>query len=283
MNTKVNFILLAGGYGTQFRNHYPNIHSSLIPIHNNPCICILLETILSLNNLVDTVYIICFQRYASSFHKEISRRFYNEYKIKLVEIEDTNGTAASLQLFLNQTSLLNPNLCILNSNIPLISKMILQDFIMDCYHSSIKLAVSNLKKNVDEYEKVIHSENPIIESHLNKNIDSFEFIFLNMFFIKQNILQKYINFINSNLYSTKYEIYDIFQYISEYKKELFLIHSYIANKEFILLNSMEDKNYIEDIYSEKKNAIFISSCYELWKKFENLENRISFLENKIQN
>jgi len=199
-------------------------------------------------------------------------------------VEDNDGSALSIKTVIDQYSnFLQENLCILHSNIPLISIYSLRDFLTECiaHSNSVQLCVSNLNKNVDDYDKIIHyNDNYIIESHLNPNLSIFEYIYCNLFYIPKKILIETISTVPKNEYSQGYEIFDIFKSIKE-KIKLYIIHSYIANKEFILLKSYDDKNLIEEIHMEKKNAFFITQCYEFWKKFDSLENRIHIIENKL--
>lgn len=282
MNSKFSFILLAGGFGTSLREHYPNIHKSLIPINNIPSICILLETLLQLDEFIQIIYIICFKRYASSFHKQISKRFYNNYKIKLISVEDNEGSALSCKFFMDHHTIESDNICILNSNIPLLSFYTLSEFINNSIDKTINICVSNLKKNIEDYEKFVNQDDTLfIESHLNLDIENNDFIYCNLFFIKKTILKNSLLNLQKNSYSHEYEIFDIFNYLNLNINNFYIVNSYVANKEFILLKSNDDKNMIEDFFIEKKNAIFITQCYEFWKKFDSLENRIHFLENKF--
>jgi bifunctional N-acetylglucosamine-1-phosphate-uridyltransferase/glucosamine-1-phosphate-acetyltransferase GlmU-like protein len=279
MNSKFNFIILSGGYGTSFRDLYPNSHKYLIPINNIPVICIILENLLYLSEYIENIYILCFSKYINSYHKEISRRFYNNYKIKIINIHDNEGTAKSLQEFFLNNTLNNDNLCIMNSNIPLISKFTLQDFLIDTNNTQVLILASNLKKNILDYEKI--TDNLLIESHKNVNYIDFKYIFCNLIFIKTYILLEYLYKIEKNNYTLEYEYYDIFKLLNPNYLKLFIINSYIANKECILLKNHEDKDYIQEIHLENKNAAFITQSYHFIKKFESIENRLAFIEKKI--
>jgi len=281
MNFKVSVVLLSGGYGTAFRETYPSLHKSLIPIHNTPSICILIETLLQLEDYIDMIYIVCFRRHAVSFHKEISRRFYNNYRLQIVSVEENQGTTVSFQSFLTQQPNVSSNLCILYSNMPLISQYTLREFMSQCKHQNKVIAVSSLKKNVLDYHKIVtHHDNEreafrIISRH-DTDLPSFDYIFCNLFFIKTVSLLE--GSLNLNPHSQEYEIFDILPpCLSD---ELYIIHSYVAVRECTLLVSTEDKEFIEESYTERKNAFFITQCYQIWKKIESYDHRLHLLEQR---
>ncbi|NDE15016.1 hypothetical protein EBZ80_08815 [bacterium] len=54
-----------------------------------------------------------------------------------------------------------------------------------------------------------------------------------------------------------------------------------AAKECAVLRSHEDKNYLEEVYMENRNADFIYQFYSLWKRCSLIESRLESLEEKM--
>lgn len=279
MTTKYSFIILAGGFGTSFQVSYPSVPKSLIPLGHNPSICILLETLLDLQNLLDTIYVIVFDRHLESFKKEINRWFMNKEIIKIISVPDTEGTATSVQHFLDTHPCKNEDLIILYSNMPLIHRSTLKDFMFQCAqeNSVANILVSKIKNNKD-YEKAIIVEDKAtkIVSFLDMDCSS-EYCFLNTLFIKKTLLENLLPLIEPNPLTTEFEINDIVSLLPE-GSDFYVLNPYQANKECILVKKTEDKNFAEEVYLEHRNSHFIHQCYGLWKKCDTFENRLNYIE-----
>jgi bifunctional N-acetylglucosamine-1-phosphate-uridyltransferase/glucosamine-1-phosphate-acetyltransferase GlmU-like protein len=286
INNNISVIILAGGFGTSLQTYYSNIPKALIPIGHNPCICILLETLIEFDDIISDIHIVIFERYYDLFCKEISRWFYNNKKIKIISINDTQGTAKSIEYIMdNKFDNMNNDILILHSNMPLISKITLKDFIYNYKNKNFKfLSLVSKLTNKNEYDKALIIDNDNIKEivYFKEIVDhsQFEYSFLNTILIKKTLLQALIKTITINTLSEEFHIIDIFKN-SEIKSKAYVLNPYIANKECVIIKKNEDKNFAEENYLERRNIMFINQCYSLWKKCEIFENRISFLEKKI--
>lgn len=284
MKTKLSTILLAGGFGTSFQSIYPSIPKPLIPLGHNPCVCILLETLLQISE-IDNIFVLIFKRHLSNFEKEINRWFFNKKNIFLIPLDDTPGTAKSIEKMIHHKQL-HENVLILYSNMPLLTKSTILDYINHYYEneSSMMILVSRLK-NYQNYDHVIihddHHVVDIIDKVMQSNTAIPHYCYLNSMIMKLSILLENIKNIDCNSITKEYDIKDIIKIYQSKGISYHLLNSYIANKECIIINKIEDKNYAEEIYMEQRNSIFIYQCYGLWKKCEIFENRLSNLESKL--
>lgn len=284
MNQKLSVIILAGGFSTSLAQFNPGTPKALIPLGHNPCICILIESILELSSFIDKIYVLFFKKYKAMFEKEIKRWFQNMDNIIMVSQDDPPGTGKSIELFLQEhDDSIHENLLILHSNMPLLSKTTMKDFITESFieKADKNILISKIN-NYKEYHQV-----EIQKERVQKIVDKSDqvsnerpFCFMNTIFIKKSILQSLVPRIPLDPFDNEYKIYkmveldpDGFQY--------FVMNPYIANKECVLIYRQEDKNFAEEIYLEYRNTIFIHQCYGLWKKCEIFENRINQIEDVL--
>lgn len=284
MCNNFSVIICAGGFGTSFQSSYPSTPKPLVPLGHNPSICILLETVLELDE-IDTIYILIFKRHLDLFQKEINRWFYDKSNIVLYPLPDTQGTGKSIEHLVNKNKIKSENLIIMYSNMPLISKITLKDMI-HCFTSenqSLQCLVSKLK-NKNEYDGTVLLDNEILKEIIpviETPTSSSDYSFLNIILIKRDLLSQLIPKLCAHKMTGEYYITDI---IKNYKKgaNVFIINPYIANKECVIVKKMEDKNFAEEIYMEHRNIMFINQCYGLWKKCEIFENRLQFIETALK-
>jgi len=279
MKKKFSIIILAGGFGTSLQILYPSIPKALVPLGHVPSLCIQIETLLELDNLIDNIYVLVFKRHLYSFEKEINRWFYNNEKIKIISLPDCQGTAKSIDFFLQQKDLMNEHIIIIYSNIPLISKFTLKDFLIHCTNQEQDLIaiVAKLKKK-KEYDYAIINNNEDLVKINSQDVS--EFYFLNVFYIEKKILNL-IPKIKPDENTKEYNINEIVG-LYEGKKGIYILNPYIANKECIIINKLEDKNFAEEIYLENRNANFIHQCYGLWRQCEQFENRLYYIEKILE-
>jgi len=281
MNHKFNVILLAGGFGTSFQMLYPSVPKALIPLGHNPCICILLETLLELPD-IESIHVLAFERHLERFKKEINRWFFNYNTITITSLPDTQGTAKSIEYFLKQNPIKNSNILILQSNMPLVSKITLKDLMYNFVQqeNDILCLISKLKNT--EHDKAIVENNERVTEIVPWNQDTLlEFCFLNIMAIKLSVLEKNISKISCNPETNEYNITDIVK-CHDKKASAYILNPYVANKECISIRKVDDKNFAEEVYMEHRNSMFITQCYGLWKKCEIFENRLQFLERIVE-
>jgi hypothetical protein len=283
MNHKFNVILLAGGFGTTFQMIYPSVPKALIPLGHNPCICILIETLLELQD-IENIHVLAFERHVDRFKKEINRWFFNHNRITITSLPDTPGTAKSIEYFLTKKMIKSPNILLLHSNMPLISKNTIRDLMAHFLEqgNDIMCLVSKLKNT--ENDTVVLENNETIVRIISGSKDSessSDFCFLNTMAIKLDVLEKNLPKIVCHPETNEYNITDIVKH-NESKSGIYMLNPYMANKECIMIRKVDDKNFAEETYMEHRNAMFIHQCYGLWKKCEIFENRLQFLESVIE-
>uniref|UniRef100_A0A6C0K5S2 MobA-like NTP transferase domain-containing protein n=1 Tax=viral metagenome TaxID=1070528 RepID=A0A6C0K5S2_9ZZZZ len=286
MKSKCTVFILAGGFGTSFQLLYPSVPKPLVPLGHNPSLCILLETLLELSDHIDHIYILVFERHCEKFKREIFRWFYNDHdRIHLITMPDPQGTAKSIQYALEDLkkkgTMVERHLLLLHSNMPLISKITLADFIQHSLTEDSEEPVSVLVskiKNLDN-ERVVVSDEDRITAIVPSPHPS-PFCYLNTIMIHRVILEHLVDRIEQNTATSEYDIEQIVALYSTGAK-MFCIHPYVANKECIIIRKVDDKNFAEEMYMEHRNNIFIQQCYGLWKKCNVFESRLSFLESKI--
>lgn len=276
---KHNFtvFLLAGGFGTSFQMMYPSIPKALIPLGHNPCICILLETLLEIGE-IDCINVLVFERHLEKFKKEISRWFFNHNIINVISLPDTQGTSKSIEYMLEKHAIENENILILHSNMPLISKITLQDMMNHFIEQKENLMclVSKLK-NTENERAVVKNNEQIIDISTSA---SSEYSYLNTIAIKLSLLKELIPKIDCTPDTNEYNIHDIVKLAK--KSAIYNLNPYTANKECVMIKKTDDKNFAEEIYMEHRNANFIHQCYGLWKKCDIFENRLQFLESIVE-
>ena len=273
MNNNISVIILS------FENNnvmHPGVPSGLISLGHYPCVCVLLETLLQFEEIVSDIHLLIRNEDMDLYKKEVSRWFYEAAKIFLYPI-DEQGECKTMRVFLDdRKNSLQDNILILYSNIPLISKITLKDFISSHgnQHARFSSMISRLN-NVNPFYKTRLIENRYIKEIGSLN-ETFDYSLLNTFIIDKLLLDDLISGLVSR------DINELFQIIheSEDGSEIFILSPYIANKEFIMIQNFQDKNFAENIFLERRNLAFINQCYGLWKKCETLENRLESLEQK---
>lgn len=285
MKLRCTVFILAGGFGTSFQLLHPSVPKPLIPLGHNPCLCILLETLIELSDLIENIHILVFERHMERFKKEISRWFFHSMdRIHILAMPDTQGTAKSIRYALDQLkNTTERHILLLHSNMPLISKITLADFIQHSLTEDVDEPLSVLVskiKNQENERVVLSKEDPSRITAIVRAPHPSAFSFLNTFMIHRSLLEELIDRVETDTVSSEYEIANIVA-LSTTGAKMFCVHPYVANRECIIIRKADDKNFAEEMYMEHRNNIFIQQCYGLWKKCNTFESRLSYLEDKI--
>lgn len=251
-------------------NFISDLSAGLTPLGYYPSICVLIQTLLELEESINDIHVLVLNQDLEYYKKEISRWFYDSSKI-FIHASQTTGQVHHLKSLLNNKKIsLQKEILILYSNIPMISKLTIKDFILNhCQKNLLFSSILSKLKNIHSFYKTsITTDQKIISFGFDKELD---YSILNTFLINKKTLEHYIWKLDNEC--------EFINLVME-GSSVYIISPYTANKEFIMIQNIHDKNYAENIYLEKRNMIFIHQCYELWKKYESIEHRLNCLEQK---
>jgi bifunctional N-acetylglucosamine-1-phosphate-uridyltransferase/glucosamine-1-phosphate-acetyltransferase GlmU-like protein len=201
---------------------------------------------------------------------------------------DTQGTAKSVRFALDELKKKSVSterhLLLLHSNMPLISKITLLDFIQCALNEDAEEPVSILVskiKNADNEKVVVTDTDTTRTTSIVPGSHISPYCFLNSFIVHRSVLDTLVDRVEGDPLTSEYDINRIVA-LHPTGAKMFCVHPYVANRECVIIRNADDKNFAEEMYMEHRNNIFIQQCYGLWKKCNVFESRLSYLESKIQ-
>lgn len=241
---------------------------SQIPLGNNPSICVLIETLLEISSKIIIFTLIS----NKTLQKEIIRWFQHSF-ITIQYIESYDKLYESYNEYI-----LNHNydpILIMNCRYPLISNNIIKEFLEFHNDENISLLISKMDIPEDHYRIKIDDNSKLIcipPFSSNYLFNSLDFKCIHECFI-----------INSNFKFKENNFLEMINGLDINNIRLHEIPLYIGRKELICIRNKDEYQYAEEIYTQKRNFIFINQCYNILQKCETFDKRLDLLEKKCIN
>lgn len=223
----------------------------LVPLAHNPCLCILLETVLAVPGVEETLVLVCpDQRVA--IQAEINRRFPEERVRVVVE-----GWAEALD------GLDDDRVLVVQAEFPLISRLTLLRLVRQQSQDGGAVLLASRLRNHGSYTGLSEDGFRLYPDNNEEGT-----CFLGAAVAPAHAFTPLLALLEQNADSV----------VALGRPGLFWLSPAVAAKECLVLRSLEDKNYMEEVYMENRNADFIYQFYGLWKKCSHIESRLEALE-----
>ena len=265
MKKELLFIILAGGY----QDSSLLMPQALVPLGHHPMICILLKTILGLDQEIK-VHIIASLSHKGLFEKEMKRWF----PLDRVEIFGSTGstTSSSLVQFLSKQDWTpEQSFYVLQSNAPFLSHATLEHFLhVSADVPSAVLGISKTKWNED---RGLHPM--VVREGRVETIG--QGVWTEMGFLGASKFS--MGMASTSLFScSKY--HDMVALLEE--KPLFVrIASFPAELDSIQIRTTGDKTFAEHKFMERQHADYLTQCYCIWKECKTMDERLFKIEQQL--
>jgi len=264
MKKEIRFIIMAGG----FQESSLLIPHALVPLGHHPMICILVKTILSLDQDI-TIHVIASLPHQALFEREMKRW----YPSAVIEVFGATGStpSASLHQFLFAKQWDPEVSCyILQSNAPLLSLGTLDHFLrVSAKASSAVAGIPRTKWNEDRglHHLVINEEEGRVLAIEKTPFTDVGFLSVAKF--PTRLLLEHLPVCAS--------YHEMVARLEE-KPVLVRVPSFPVELDSLQIRSPADKTFVEHKFMEKQHADYLTQCYCIWKECRNLEARIEALE-----
>lgn len=242
--------IMAGGLGKRMESNIPKVIHKL---NNIPLIIHVINTALQLN---PKKILIIVGKYKIEIEEEI-KKYINqniiEKNIEYIIQKEPLGTGHAIRCCINYfKNNINSNILILSGDVPLISKNTLLKFINS--DKNISLLINEIN-NPYGYGRILLKNNnfdKIIEEKDTNNTEKLiNIVNSGIYYIKSELLVKYLPSINNNNKQNEYYLTDILEIIKNREKiniNLFLLEKN-KNYEILGVNTKEQLIFLEQTYN----------------------------------
>ena len=266
MRKEIRFMILAGG----FQESSLLIPHALIPLGHHPMICILLKTILSLDQDT-TIHVIASLPHQALLEREMKRWFPTEP----IEVFGSTGSTPSESLvqFLSAKKWDPEASChVLQSNAPLVSHATLDHFLRASTKASSAVAgIPKTKWNEDRglHNLVVGDDGDCV--HAIEKTPFTDVGFLSVAKYPAGVLLEHLPGCAS-----------YHEVVARLEKKPLLVRvpSFPVELDSLQIRSPADKTFVEHKFMEKQHADYLTQCYCIWKECRNMEARIQALESQ---
>jgi len=215
MNQNLIVTILAGGEGKRMNSNIPKV---LHMFNEKPMLVKIIETVMLIN---PKKIIIITGKYNDLIQETIAKYINNtESLIKYIIQDKQLGTGHAIKCCLpyyNEYYNENEKILILNGDMPLITKDILDKFIFNSNNFLLNILVSKMD-NPTGYGRIIYIDNKFIKIVEEKDCNEYEkkinIINSGIYIVDSNILQKYIPLIENNNSQKEYYLTDIVKIVN---------------------------------------------------------------------
>jgi UDP-N-acetylglucosamine diphosphorylase/glucosamine-1-phosphate N-acetyltransferase len=215
MNQNLIVTILAGGEGKRMNSNIPKV---LHMFNEKPMLVKIIETVMLIN---PKEIIIITGKYNDLIQETIAKYINNtESLIKYIIQDKQLGTGHAIKCCLpyyNEYYNENEKILILNGDMPLITKDILDKFIFNSNNFLLNILVSKMD-NPTGYGRIIYNDNKFIKIVEEKDCNEYEkkinIINSGIYIVDSNILQKYIPLIENNNSQKEYYLTDIVKIVN---------------------------------------------------------------------
>ena len=215
MNQNLIVTILAGGEGKRMNSNIPKV---LHMFNEKPMLVKIIETVMLIN---PKKIIIITGKYNDLIQETIAKYINNtESLIKYIIQDKQLGTGHAIKCCLpyyNEYYNENEKILILNGDMPLITKDILDKFIFNSNNFLLNILVSKMD-NPTGYGRIIYNDNKFIKIVEEKDCNEYEkkinIINSGIYIVDSNILQKYIPLIENNNSQKEYYLTDIVKIVN---------------------------------------------------------------------
>jgi hypothetical protein len=236
----------------------PVFHPFVVLAHN-PCLSILIETVLSVPGVEEVHVLVCPEHWAAA-QAEVNRRF----------------SEAGVRVHADGWSLLcsfdeDDRILVVQAEFPLLSRITLLDLTRQGQDEAFFLG-SRLRNHALYTALETDNDRRVLGFRLypNNNQEG-STCFLGAAVVPVRRLLPLVGLLEE----------DPDNVVAAAPSRVFWVSPGIASKECAVLRTAEDKNYLEEVYMENRNADFIYQFYTLWKRCSMIESRLETLEEKI--
>lgn len=264
MKKKTHFIVLAAG----LQESSLLIPKSLVPLGHHPMVCILVETLLEIENV--EVHLLVSSVHETLFGREM-KRWFPRHEIHVFGSEGVT-TSESLFAFLQKNKEWeNDHPChIVQSNFPLLSRSALEHFLhVSTSSPSAVLGVNKTRWNEDRVLRNVVVQEGYVTAIEDSSFNQVGFLACSKF--STGTLRQHL--------PTTKKYHEIISRVEE-KPFLVKLQSYPIELDSIGIRTSGDKTFAEHKFMEKEHADFLTQCYCIWKECRSMEARIVKLENQ---
>ena len=233
----------------------------LVTLAHNPCLSILIETVLSVPDIEEIHVLVCPEHRVMA-QAEVNRRF-SEAAVRI----HADGWSPLLCSFQENDSVL-----IVQAEFPLLSRITLLDLVRQEPQDKAFFLGSRLRN---------HALYTALETDKDRRVLGFRLYPDNDQEGTTCFLGAVVAPIRLFLSVLALLEEDSENIVAVAPSTVFWISPGVASKECAVLRGAEDKNYLEEIYMENRNADFIYQFYTLWKRCSSIESRLESLEEKM--
>jgi len=239
-------------------------------IGNRPLFVILFEHLLQMSSYFKYIYMVIPHEIQSVLETEI-QRWYSHSLDKIKYLSHPTNAVSFLHLVRQQKELCTSDCLLLSMECPFLSKLTLTHFLDFISSQSCWISLLVSKMNIrDEYVSLSSFSNESLSTlnHCPFSLDEL------------SILE--ILWLSSTMEIPKDDYDSLFQvWIDQRLLTLYYIPVYISQQECLFMRSVETKRYMEDQYIQDRCSFYVYKCFELLKKNDSFEERLSRLEKKI--
>lgn len=265
MKKECHLIVLAGGLQERASLLIPQ---ALVPLGHHPMVCILVKTLLEVNNV--SIHLVVSSPHDTIFKREM-RRWFPTSDIEVFGSMGSTTSESLLEFLIAKEWPDDTTVVVLQSNFPLLSRGALEHFLhFSEGASSAVLGVNRSKWNEDRALRNLVVEDGRVVSVEKSNFTQLGFLACSQF--STGDLRRHLPGCE--------DYYEIVAKCEE-KPVLVRLHSYPVELDSISIRTTGDKTFAEHKFMEKQHADYLSQCYCIWRECRNLEERIQKLETQL--
>lgn len=297
MKKKIGIVVLAGGLNTRTSVRWPDIPKALIPINNQPNLFILLSSIL---NLKDTYKLIVTVIIPSGFKDKCQNeclRWIPEdaHNIVFIEQKHPRGTANALgELYAARRIGHNDAyLIVIQCNFPFLSTENIQHLIENHIGSDLPVSIlcgkilSTVNINNGSFTRCVIKNGRavcLIEPHENDDVNEeiSNTFFLGTMIGSYDFFQTSLKNMDMDQFTEEFRIINFIDSAKNVEAKIVYIYPIYGSIDTICIDTPEDVQYAEHMFTQKRHASFLHHCYFLWKQYSNLDERLKKCEISLQ-